>query len=114
MKQQLHTELDAAVEYFNRSTAALTEADASFTPTDGTFTTAQQVAHAAQTIDWFIEGAFRPDGFDMDFEAHDRKVRDVTTLSEARAWFVSRSRAPSRRLMPSLTTSGATHCRPAR
>ena len=87
MKQQLHTELDAAVEYFNRSTAALTEADASFTPTDGTFTTAQQVAHAAQTIDWFIEGAFRPDGFDMDFEAHDRKVRDVTTLSEARAWF---------------------------
>jgi uncharacterized damage-inducible protein DinB len=48
---------------------------------------AQQVAHAAQTIDWFMEGAFGPDGFDMDFEAHDRKVRDVATLAEARAWF---------------------------
>jgi uncharacterized damage-inducible protein DinB len=87
MKQQLHTELGAAVEYFNRSTAALTEEDASFTPTDGMFITAQQVAHAALTIDWFMEGAFRPDVFHMDFEAHDRKVRDVATLSEARAWF---------------------------
>lgn len=87
MKQYLHTELAAAVEYFNRSTATLTEEDASFTPTDGTFTTAQQVAHAAQTIDWFVEGAFRPEGFDMDFEAHDRSVRNVATLADARAWF---------------------------
>ena len=33
-------------------------------------TVAQQVAHAAQTIDWFIEGASRPEGFDLDFEKH--------------------------------------------
>ena len=37
-------------------------------------------------IDWFIEGAFLPDGFDMDFEAHDRQVRAIATLADARAW----------------------------
>lgn len=86
MKQQLVAELDAALEYFNRSTSALTEEDADFTPADGVFTSAQQVAHAAQTIDWFVDGAFRPEGFDMDFEAHETKVRAVTTLAEARSW----------------------------
>ena len=49
------------------------------------FTAANQVAHAAQTIDWFIDGAFNPNGFDMDFEGHDRQVRAVTSLTEARA-----------------------------
>ena len=44
------------------------------------------VAHAAQTIDWFIDGAFAPNGFDLDFEGHERKVRAVTSLSDARAW----------------------------
>ena len=48
-------------------------------------TAASQVAHAAQTIDWFIDGAFNPNGFDMDFEGHDRQVRAVTSLTEARA-----------------------------
>ena len=43
------------------------------------------MAHAAQTIDWFIDGAFNPNGFDMDFEGHDRQVRAVTSLTEARA-----------------------------
>jgi uncharacterized damage-inducible protein DinB len=86
MKQQLLAELNAALQYFERSTAALTEEDAGYAPADGLFTTAQQVAHTAQTIDWFISGAFRPEGFDMGFEALDTKVRAVTTLSDARAW----------------------------
>ena len=50
-------------------------------------TTAQQVAHAAQTIDWFLEGAFRPEGFGMDFEAMAKDVAAVTSLAAARAWF---------------------------
>ncbi len=86
MTQQLQAELAAALEYFNRSTGALTEEDSGFSPADGVFTAAQQVAHAAQTIDWFIEGAFRPGGFTMDFEAHEVAVRAVTSLTEARAW----------------------------
>ncbi len=86
MKERLVAELNSALEFFNRSTGNLTEEDSSYTPVDGVFSTAQQVAHAAQTIDWFIDGAFAPNGFDLDFEEHERKVRAVTSLSDARAW----------------------------
>lgn len=85
MKEQLLAQLGADQEFFNRSTGALTEEDSAFAPAEGMFTAAQQVAHAAQTIDWFIEGAFRPEGFDMDFEAAEAKVRAVTSLDAARA-----------------------------
>ena len=85
MKQALLAQLDNANEYFTRSTGTLTENDSAFAPADGVFTVANQVAHAAQTIDWFIDGAFNPDGFDMDFEGHERQVRAVTSLTEARA-----------------------------
>lgn len=86
MKEELLGELNAAKQYFDRSTGSLTEDDSTFAPAEGAFTTAQQVAHAAQTVEWFVDGAFRPGGFDMDFEAHERKVRAVTSLAEARAW----------------------------
>ena len=86
MKERLVGELDAAIEFFNRSTGSLTEEDSTFAPVDNLFTAAQQVAHTAQTIDWFIDGAFSPSGFDMTFEEHERKTRSVTSLTEARAW----------------------------
>ena len=35
-------------------------------------TTAQQVGHSAQTLDWFIKGA--PKGFDFDFEKHAKGI----------------------------------------
>lgn len=50
-------------------------------------TTAQQVAHAAQTIDWFVGGAFDPAGFSLDFEADMAQVKTCTSLDAARAWF---------------------------
>ena len=84
--ERLGAELNAAIEFFDRSTGSLTEEDSTYTSVDGVFSTAQQVAHAAQTIDWFIDGAFDPNGFDLDFEAHERKVRGVTSLADARAW----------------------------
>lgn len=86
MKERLKAELNAAIEFFNRSTASLSEEDSTYAPVEGIFTAAQQVAHAAQTIDWFVDGAFAPNGFDMDFEGHQRKVKGVQSLSEARAW----------------------------
>ena len=58
MKTQLISQLNAAYEYFERSTRSLTEEDSGFAPADGVFTAANQVAHVAQTIDWFIDGAF--------------------------------------------------------
>jgi uncharacterized damage-inducible protein DinB len=89
MKEQLLGQLNAAIEFFDRSTRSLDEADSSFAPAEGVFTAAQQVAHTAQTIDWFMEGAFRAEGFEMDFEALDAKVRAITSLTEARAWLAS-------------------------
>jgi uncharacterized damage-inducible protein DinB len=47
-------------------------------------TVAQQVAHAAQTLDWFVEGAGRPEGFDLNFEAHGKALAAVTSLTAAR------------------------------
>lgn len=80
-------ELSAAHEFFTRSTRNLTEAHSAFTPSPGMMTAAQQVAHAAQTIDWFIQGAFRPEGFDQDWEAQAKVVATYTSLAAARAWF---------------------------
>jgi len=71
---------------FDRTTACLTEDDAAFAPRPGMYTVAQQVAHVAQTVEWFLAGAFRPEGFDTDFAAHDAAVRKVATLADARAW----------------------------
>ena len=85
MKRTLLAQLDSASEFFARSTGALTEDDSSFTPSDGAFTAASQVAHTAHTIDWFIDGAFNPNGFDMDFEGQERQIRAVTSLTVARA-----------------------------
>lgn len=80
-------ELDAAREFFNRSTRNLTEAHSGFAPAEGMMTAAQQVAHVAHTIDWFVEGAFRPEGFDQNWEQHAKLIASVTSLEKARAWF---------------------------
>lgn len=87
LAQQAVGEVAAAEEYFNRSTRGLTEAHSTYKPSAESMTVAQQVAHAAQTIDWFIEGAFRPEGFDMNFEEHAKQFMAVASLGAARAWF---------------------------
>ena len=78
-------QLRLAVRFFDTSTAWLTEDDEAFSPADGMFTAAQQVAHVAQTIDWFVEGAFGT-GWDMEFPGHESRVRKVKRIAEARAW----------------------------
>ena len=87
LAQQALAELKSAQEFFNRSTRNLTEDHSGFRPVEGMMTAAQQVAHAAQTIDWFMEGAFRPEGFDLDFAAHAGAVEGCASLAAARAWF---------------------------
>jgi len=78
------SQLLAGKEFFERSTRALDEADSEFRPHEGMMSVAQQVAHTAQTLDWFIEGASRPEGFDLDFEKHAQAVAGVTSLAAAR------------------------------
>ncbi len=79
-------ELRAAKDYFDRSSACLLEEDSGFRPQDELMTTAQQVAHVAQTVDWFFDGAFRPEGFDMDFEKLMAEVAAIESLTAARTW----------------------------
>jgi uncharacterized damage-inducible protein DinB len=78
-------QLRASQDFFERSTRVLDEADSGFRPAEGMMTAAQQVAHAAQTIDWFIQGVSRPEGFDLDFAAHAHALEAVTSLDAARA-----------------------------
>lgn len=75
-------------EYFDRSTRALEETDSGFAPKPEMYTVAQLVAHVAQTVDWFIQGAFAAAGFDLDFERMDKEVRAVESLGNARTWMV--------------------------
>ena len=83
--QSLQAQLRLAIHFFNTSTAWLKEEDAAFAPVEGMFTACQQVAHVAQTIDWFFEGAFGT-GWDMDFAGHEAEARAICTVAEARAW----------------------------
>ncbi len=73
-------------DYFNRSTRVLEEADSGFRPTPSQMSVASQVAHTAQTLDWFIQGVSRPEGFDFDFEKHAKETEAVTSLAAARKW----------------------------
>jgi uncharacterized damage-inducible protein DinB len=77
-------QLLSSKDFFERSTRVLDEADSGFRPREGMMTVAQQVAHTAQTLDWFIEGASRPEGFDLDFASHAEALKAVTSLAAAR------------------------------
>lgn len=80
-------QLKAAQDFFNRSTRNLREEDSTFVPVEGLMTAAQQVAHSAHTIGWFMQGAFRPEGFDQNWSEHAKVVMSYTSLEEAKAWF---------------------------
>lgn len=78
------TQVLASREFFERSTRILDEGDSQFRPREGTMTVAQHVAHVAQTLDWFIDGASRPEGFDLHFEEQGKALEHVRSLTEAR------------------------------
>jgi uncharacterized damage-inducible protein DinB len=77
-------QLVASKEFFERSTRVLEEADSGFRPQPDMMTTAQQVWHAAHTLDWFVQGVSRPEGFDLDFAAQAQELGAVTSLAAAR------------------------------
>lgn len=82
---ELARQLLASKEFFDRSTRVLEEADSGFRPNEAMMTAAQQVAHTAQTVDWFIEGVARPEGFSLDFDRLMKELEAVTSLAAARS-----------------------------
>ena len=83
-RDDLAENIRLSLVYFERSTEALEEKDSEFRPTDSMMSVAQQVAHVAHSIHWLLNGAFSPDGFDMNFDQHMKEVGAVTSLSAAR------------------------------
>lgn len=84
--EALLEQLRHSLEYFNRSSACLQEGDSTFAPQEGMYTVAQQVAHVAHSVDWFTEGAFGENGFDLDFSKFATAIAEVTSLEAARQW----------------------------
>ncbi|MCB2212963.1 DinB family protein [bacterium] len=83
-------ELENVRLFFNRSTKPLTEDDSLFKPQDEMYTVAQQVAHAAHTVEGFSNNAFTETGPEWDenaMEDHNNRVMTVTSLTAARKWF---------------------------
>ena len=78
-------ELESTQKFFNTTLSVFEPDDAGFAPYPELYTVAGHVAHAADSIDWFIEGAFG-DGWDMDFEGLIAKAKAVTSLQEANEW----------------------------
>ena len=78
--------VEQALQFFNKTTSVFSEDDSEYAPNAGQFTVAQQVAHVAQTIEWFMVGGFTQVGFDLDFASHQVQVRECTSLSAAREW----------------------------
>lgn len=81
----LAKELGTSLGYLRKTLSVFGEEDSGFAPDPQLFTVAGHVAHAADSVDWFVEGAFGK-GWDMDFAAMERKVRAVASLAEASAW----------------------------
>jgi uncharacterized damage-inducible protein DinB len=84
IKEHLLRELRESERFFLNTVSCLSEEDSLFRPKDESFNVAGQVAHAALSIRWFIEGAFeREDGFDMDFAAHQIEVSKHQSFTES-------------------------------
>jgi len=77
-------QLAMSKEFFDRSTRVLEETDSGFRPQADMMTAANQVAHVAHTLNWFVQGVSRPEGYDLDFATQAQEVAAVTSLAAAR------------------------------
>jgi len=85
VSEGLVKELESTQKFFNTTVSIFEPDDAGFAPYPELYTVAGHIAHAADSIDWFIEGAFG-DGWEMDFEGLIAKAREITSLQEATEW----------------------------
>lgn len=81
----LVSELESTLKFFKTTLSVFEPDDASFAPDPEMYTVAGHVAHAAGSVDWFIEGGFGK-GWDLDFEADIARAKAVTSLEEATEW----------------------------
>ena len=79
------TQLETSHKYIKSTISIFEEGDAGFAPKPELYTVAGHIAHAADSVEWFVEGAFGK-GWNMDFEGLIAAARAVESLEEANAW----------------------------
>lgn len=82
MKEGLIEQLKTQEQFFLNTVSCLTEEDSSFRPNEEMYTVAQHVGHAAETIDWFLEGAFGEKGFNMSFDGYEERMKKYTSFEK--------------------------------
>ena len=87
MKEGLIEQLKTQEKFFLNTIGCLTEEDSAFKPNEEMYTVAQHVGHAAETVDWFLEGAFGDKGFAMDFENYAERMKKYTSFDASVKYF---------------------------
>ena len=82
MKEGLIGELQYQEKFLLNTIDCLSEEDSTFHPNEKMYTVAQHLGHTAETIDWFMEGAFGK-GFDMSFENYEEKMKKHKSFDES-------------------------------
>ena len=82
---EIVAQLETSHRYIRKMISIFEEEDAGFAPQPELYTVAGHIAHAADSVEWFVEGAFG-EGWNMDFEGLIAAARAVETLDEAIAW----------------------------
>ena len=81
----LVAQLETSHKYMRKTVSIFEEEDAGFAPQPELYTVAGHIAHAADTVEWFVDGAFG-DGWNLDFDGLIAAAKAVETLEEAVAW----------------------------
>jgi len=82
MKEGLIEQLKTQEKFILNTVSCLTEEDSSFKPNEEMYTVAQHLGHAAETVEWFLEGAFGDKGFDMNFENYAERMKKYTSFDD--------------------------------
>jgi len=80
----LVSELESTRKFFCTTISIFEPQDAGFAPHAEMYTTAAHVSHVADTVDWFMGGAFGA-GWDLDFDGAIARAKAVTSLEQAQA-----------------------------
>jgi len=83
--ESIVAQLKTSHKYMKSTISIFDEDDAGFAPQPELYTVAGHIAHAADSVEWFVEGAFG-EGWNLDFEGLIAGARAIETLEEANAW----------------------------
>lgn len=87
MKEGLIEQLKMQEKFLMNTISCLKEEDSSFKPNEEMYTVAQHVGHTAETVDWFLDGAFGEKGFDMSFENYAERMKKYTSFDYSVKYF---------------------------